>query len=398
MEKQTTKTNFLKQFRLTEKDLEDARITWDELTDVRASYRTSLEDRTVASEVIARVLRREPHVHSVRLRLKAEDHLLEKIIRKRKADPKRSITIDNYDNEIVDLIGIRILHLYKRDWIHIHKFLTNMFPHREGESPVAYVRKGDDENSYKAEGLAVEVHDHGYRSVHYTVAQAIGSRTFLAEVQVRTVFEEGWSEVDHDVRYPYNLNNSLTNECLQILNRLAGSADELGQFVVRLRDTHNQELETIAALDQQNQDLLSRQKENEQMIDALQNKLIRAAEVGQERDELLRQLEKLKAGLVTAQRLEAARATSALHVGLTQSAHVATIQSSHFRAAIEEIERRNRAISSRIEKDAQADGQDTFSAALRELIESQPTAVTPALGSATAKALAQLVAAKKQSQ
>jgi hypothetical protein len=53
----------------------------------------------------------------------------------------------------------------------------------------------------------------------------------LAEVQVRTIFEEGWSEIDHRIRYPYDMDNLLLSQFLVIFNRLAGSADEMGSFI-----------------------------------------------------------------------------------------------------------------------------------------------------------------------
>lgn len=58
---------------------------------------------------------------------------------------------------------------------------------------------------------------------------------YYAEVQVRSIFEEGWSEIDHRIRYPYNQNNKLFSEFLSIFNRLSGSADEMGTFLQTLQ-------------------------------------------------------------------------------------------------------------------------------------------------------------------
>jgi len=49
-------------------------------------------------------------------------------------------------------------------------------------------------------------------------------------LQVRTIFEEGWSEIDHKVRYPRQSNDPELGFLLAIFNRLAGSADEMGTF------------------------------------------------------------------------------------------------------------------------------------------------------------------------
>ena len=42
------------------------------------------------------------------------------------------------------------------------------------------------------------------------------------EVQVRTLFEEAWSEIDHKLRYPYKLSNEMIRSYLEIMNRAAG--------------------------------------------------------------------------------------------------------------------------------------------------------------------------------
>ena len=55
------------------------------------------------------------------------------------------------------------------------------------------------------------------------------------EMQVRTVFEEAWSEIDHIIRYPYDVNNPILNEYLSIFNRIVGSADEMGTFIKNLK-------------------------------------------------------------------------------------------------------------------------------------------------------------------
>ena len=55
------------------------------------------------------------------------------------------------------------------------------------------------------------------------------------EIQVRTVFEEAWSEIDHIIRYPYDVDNPVLTEYLAIFNRIVGSADEMGMFIKKLK-------------------------------------------------------------------------------------------------------------------------------------------------------------------
>jgi len=77
----------------------------------------------------------------------------------------------------------------------------------------------------------VEMHSKGYRSVHYIFCTQPLQRKVFTEVQVRTIFEERWSEIDHRVRYPNFSDDRLVSYFLTISNRLAGSADEMGAFV-----------------------------------------------------------------------------------------------------------------------------------------------------------------------
>jgi len=76
----------------------------------------------------------------------------------------------------------------------------------------------------------VETHPFGYRSIHYVIKSQPAKCVRLVELQVRTIFEEGWSEIDHKVRYPRQSDDPLLAFFLTIFNRLAGSADEMGTF------------------------------------------------------------------------------------------------------------------------------------------------------------------------
>ena len=55
------------------------------------------------------------------------------------------------------------------------------------------------------------------------------------EIQVRTVFEEAWSEIDHIMRYPYDTDNPVITEYLAIFNRMVGCADEMGTFLKKVK-------------------------------------------------------------------------------------------------------------------------------------------------------------------
>jgi ppGpp synthetase/RelA/SpoT-type nucleotidyltranferase len=148
------------------------------------------------------LIQKIPEVHSVRWRVKSTDHLLEKIVRKRLAGSSKYIDLNpqNYNQTISDLIGLRALHLFKEDYIPIDACLRRRW--EPLETPIIFVREGDDRQRIDENLFEVKQHPAGYRSVHYALPNHTLNQQGSLEVQVRTIFEEGWSEIDHKVRYP----------------------------------------------------------------------------------------------------------------------------------------------------------------------------------------------------
>jgi putative GTP pyrophosphokinase len=75
----------------------------------------------------------------------------------------------------------------------------------------------------------------GYRSVHYILDSSLTKKTRKVELQVRTIFEEGWSEVDHKIRYPRISDDKVLSQYLTDFNLLAGLADSMSDFVFVLK-------------------------------------------------------------------------------------------------------------------------------------------------------------------
>ena len=64
---------------------------------------------------------------------------------------------------------------------------------------------------------------------------------------MRTLFEEGWGEIDHHIVYPYYQDDMLFQQYTSLLNRLTGLADEMSSFfceVKRLEEEHLQRVKT----------------------------------------------------------------------------------------------------------------------------------------------------------
>ena len=233
-------TDFLQRIVLSAEQVEEARLKIPDLLKIFEHHEASKDELLRAGENIQSTLRTVQSVHSTRVRVKTPVSLVRKIVRKHTEDPKRDITLENYRDDVRDLIGLRALHLFKEDWKPIHEGILQIWRlHPKDKKPLAYHRGGDSQElrqQWKDAGCLVKPKDAGYRSIHYIVIDAPNQRDkFCAEIQVRTVFEEAWSEIDHRVRYPDYSEDPLLEEFLLILNRIAGSADEMGSFLLRFQ-------------------------------------------------------------------------------------------------------------------------------------------------------------------
>jgi len=247
---------FFEKYNINEKDFDSLNIKWEVLAGIHDDYEESMQDFEETGNYISSRLRKVNAVHSLRFRVKDPNHLIEKIIRKKTTDPDREISIDNYKTDITDLIGVRALHLFKEDWEQIHDFITKTWDSQE--DPTANVRNGDSEeflNKFKEKKCSINNHKYGYRSVHYIIKTKPAKEIHLVEIQVRTIFEEGFSEIDHKVRYPYFQNNPMIEDYLSIFNRLAGSADEMGSYVKKLKDEISQHVLNARDLKKKNKEL-----------------------------------------------------------------------------------------------------------------------------------------------
>lgn len=223
-----------------------SRDRWKKLKDHHSSIVSIYEDYLARNEELTNVavslssfMQRMPGVHSVRWRIKSPEHLIAKICRKKELDIKKyeDISVENYREVVTDLIGMRALHLLKGDFTELHNEIISTWD--VAEEPIAYLRNGDQEDLralYEELGLKVENHEDGYRSIHYIILTNFTKSSIKCELQVRTIFEEGWSEIDHRIRYPEFTKEPLVLEFVNIFNRLSGAADEMGTFALKLAE------------------------------------------------------------------------------------------------------------------------------------------------------------------
>jgi ppGpp synthetase/RelA/SpoT-type nucleotidyltranferase len=245
--------NVLLESAITSEEFKGTGLTWPLLEEICAHHEKAAPDLRRAGTFIADGLQPIAAVHSLKVRIKSPEHLAAKIIRKKLARPELNFDVQSYQAQVTDLVGLRALHLLKDEWRPIHDFVKETWDLHE--TPIAYVREGDPGplvEEFTAAGCEVKRHPFGYRSIHYLIEFQQGKKAeCLVELQVRTIFEEGWSEVDHRFRYPRRSQDVYLAEFLGILNRLCGSADEMGTFIKTFYRFASEQNEKIKERDRQ---------------------------------------------------------------------------------------------------------------------------------------------------
>lgn len=173
-------------------------------------------------------------IYTIRGRVKSSDRLGRKLAAAG-AKAKVPLTVGNFTDFIPDLVGTRIVCLHHDDLFPVAQVLSailkdsNVFeppPAESGISPLR-VRKGLltllPIEQFRAAGFEIDpTHKAGYSSIHFVfrlaqgfsrqidatirddygrVCKALGNKTCFVEIQLRTILEEAWGEVDHIARY-----------------------------------------------------------------------------------------------------------------------------------------------------------------------------------------------------
>jgi len=231
-----SREDFITKAGYTEEDWVRSALSWEQLLRIAKHHDAALQTLALHGGTIANRMQAFTGVHSVRWRIKDTYGLLKKILRKNLEEPRKAkwedINSENYRSIVSDLIGVRALHLLKEDCIEIDEQIRKTWNVHE---ITIFKRDGDSKISEIIDrGAAEELHHAGYRSIHYGLSYQPEKEPILVEVQVRTIFQEAWSEIDHKVRYPDFSDNELLKYFLSVFNGLSGTADDMGSFVIKL--------------------------------------------------------------------------------------------------------------------------------------------------------------------
>ena len=188
----------------------------------------------------------QPYVHSLKARAKDPEHLRDKLVRKLRKCKEHgnefTVTKENLFAEINDLAGVRILHLHTAQFPRIDALLKGLLRSEEYEiieGPKARVWDQEYAEIFESYGIEIESNKRLYASVHYVVAT--GSReTRTAEIQVRTLAEELWGEVDHTLNYPHPSGVLTCQAQIKVLARVTSSCTRLVDSIFLANEKANE--------------------------------------------------------------------------------------------------------------------------------------------------------------
>tara|TARA_R110001599_G_scaffold8255_2_gene40009 strand:+ start:6497 stop:7534 length:1038 start_codon:yes stop_codon:yes gene_type:complete len=157
-------------------------------------------------------------------RVKTLESLLGKVKRKGYSDPK---------NQVTDMIGLRVITYLESDVSKIAKILSSTFEIQSDQSVDKSEELGEDK--------------FGYRSVHFickldkdraNLQEFKNYKDIYFEVQIRTILQHSWAEIEHDRGYKFSL--TLPKELKRRFALVAGLLEvadrEFDQIVESLND------------------------------------------------------------------------------------------------------------------------------------------------------------------
>jgi ppGpp synthetase/RelA/SpoT-type nucleotidyltranferase len=222
------------------------------ITELVNYYRQNMpEFRTFAKVLRTQILGSDAlrkHIRFVRVRVKDPDHLEKKLYRKldelSEKGRKFSYSVRNLFTKVNDLAGLRIIHLHTQQIVPIRDGLRDLFDEEKYqvvEGPTARIWDEEYKRFFEEAGIATKTGKTLYTSVHY-VLKPNRKTAITCELQVRTLLEEVWGEVDHELNYPQESPVLACREQLAVLARATWSCNRLIDAIYRTKQEADERL------------------------------------------------------------------------------------------------------------------------------------------------------------
>lgn len=206
---------------------------YKENRDLLSTFLNSLKGQVQASRAL------KPHIHSLSWRMKDPEHLKDKLYRKlrisKAANRKFPVSTKNLFVKINDLAGLRILHLHTQQVRAITSGLQDLFAEESYtlvEGPTARTWDDESRSFFKSIQIKTKKSPSLYTSIHYVIKPNRRTK-YTCEIQVRTLMEEVWGEVDHTINYPHRSKSLACREQIAALARATSTCTRLVDSIFR---------------------------------------------------------------------------------------------------------------------------------------------------------------------
>lgn len=153
-------------------------------------------------------------------------------------------------NTIRDYAGYRILCLFEQSILDIHKFLLENLPRVGYPVNLCKIYNWESPNDKASVTNLVEVlktlhpsveckvssKKSGYKSIHYDVSYNRGGYEYSIEIQLRTLLQDVWGELDHALSYKQGSIHPHIKESFRLLARDLETNDALVRHLNRISD------------------------------------------------------------------------------------------------------------------------------------------------------------------
>ena len=133
---------------------------------------------------------------TVTSRLKDRDGCIEKFSYRYQSDLEKEKTHYEIKDHITDLIGVRVVCLYESDIPHIAETVNGHFEVLEVTDKIKKMEETESSFGYKGLHLDIKIDNSRLKLPEWTCYREI-----QVELQIRTIIQDAWSNLDHKIKY-----------------------------------------------------------------------------------------------------------------------------------------------------------------------------------------------------
>ena len=197
-----------------------------EYKELRMMYACAIKEVQTKFEVLEtefKVRNQRNPISSIQTRLKSSSSIIEKMIRK-----GIPFSIENLEEQIQDLAGIRVICSYVDDIYALAQALTS-------QDDITLVEQKDYIKTPKP---------NGYRSLHLIVSVPVffsqQKRQIKVEVQIRTIAMDFWASLEHQMKYKREISDQQ-----HIVAQLKSCAEDIARVDMEMMDIRRRLEESV---------------------------------------------------------------------------------------------------------------------------------------------------------